>query len=92
LQINKGKYILPQVKQAVGVSTMKKKSLKRPKRRIPLPKKTEKVHDEKVGYRRKPKHRPKDTEEIQIISIPVFPSIIKGTVVISHKLDFSQRL
>jgi hypothetical protein len=52
--------ILPQVKQAVGVSAMKKKAPKRPKRRIPLPKKTEKVHDEKVGYRRKPKHPKRD--------------------------------
>ena len=40
---------------------MKKKIPKRPKRRIPLPAKTEKVHDDKAVYSRKPKH-PKNVE------------------------------
>jgi hypothetical protein len=42
---------------------MKKKSLKRPKRRIPLPKKTEKVHDDKATYNRKAKYPQKGVEE-----------------------------
>jgi hypothetical protein len=35
---------------------MKKKALKKPKRRIPLPAKTEKVHDDEAVYTRKAKH------------------------------------
>jgi len=42
---------------------MKKKNLKRPKRRIPLPSKTEKIHDDKAVYSRKVKHPPKDNDE-----------------------------
>lgn len=40
---------------------MKKKTLKKPKRRIPLPAKTEKVHDDKAVYTRRTKY-PKKIE------------------------------
>ena len=39
---------------------MTKKKPKKPKIRIPLPKKTEKTHKDKSGYTRKPKHKPPD--------------------------------
>ncbi len=36
------------------------KKEKKPKIRIPLPKKTEKTHKDKTRYSRKPKHKPPD--------------------------------
>ncbi|MEE9554719.1 MAG: hypothetical protein V3W18_10520 [candidate division Zixibacteria bacterium] len=40
---------------------MKKK--KKTKVRIPLPKKTEKIHEDKTRYSRKPKHKPQVNAE-----------------------------
>ena len=41
-----------------------KARLKKPKRRIPLPKKTEKVIPDETVYSRKKKHRKKANEEL----------------------------